>query len=250
MTTVTRGALEEILTNHVVKPRGGYSNADWLLRPNPLRETLFRKRFGFLWKPEYQAVIDGDPTLINLVDLLAKRLREVYPGVTDPEKRFCAGALINDFQWTKSNGLRDRAIVFGIPVRPDNRGQPLTPTPRRRGRGYYIEVTGSDVASGTATFTCTRNYCGQAEVPEHVVEEAVREGDGDIIERWIRENLSLWDIDDSPEHDDYEYDNESTEESDHDDMTIDESNIDALMDAWIDENPDWDDEDEDEEEED
>jgi hypothetical protein len=220
---VVDGKLADILVKMSVK--------QLFLKPNALRSILFRRRFNLEWSDSFQMT---DQSLYNLgyylsPNALAEAYRAKYPGLSDTDiiGKIKDHLTANDFEWGRSVGALDRpqSASFRSPVT----GQPVHQTTQ----DYSIEVCARENVSGTATFYANRNYCAVLDIPEDVIEEAIRDDNNpEVIFDWIMEE-NLGDYDSYPETDGYEYSDEQITDCDDYEVTTPARTIKSLAEDII-----------------
>jgi hypothetical protein len=112
------------------------------------------------------------------------------------------------------------------------------PSTRRRNTAFEIEVSSSEIESGTASYTCSRSGCNDVPITVEEIEEALNnatdlEGVVDALEEVIREKAGEYI---SMESSDFEYDNEELTGSDDYSTEWSRRTLMRLVGEWISDN--------------
>ena len=95
----------------------------------------------------------------------------------------------------------------------------------RARRGPVVNFTITSTESGTATYACRHNEEWHVTIPDEVLEEASESGDEYVILEWVRQYGTSEGHQDDVNNDNYEYNNESMEDTEYEETAVSSSDI-------------------------
>jgi len=220
LTTEEKAALAGIFMSACVSDRL------WL-HPNPLRATLFRKRYGVPWPAEGAEIsVPNTENLAVLFNHVAGQMTAASSesSLADLKTKWLKTAWANDPRWARTTGYPNP----GLRIR-NNLGN------GRRNSPYRIDVEGQEDEYGSCTYSYTRRFATTLRIPVEILEEACREEEQDILTTYIEENApDTWEQTSESE---YDYNNFEGSGSENQEVRWEEEDVDNLMTQFREDNP-------------